>query len=221
MSPRMNLTRSAKLASERTSFEKNDNATLTGLDADHAVCGLAVVSALVKAMALRAVEDDDAQAGVQILAPFAHRQIWAEGGELMSGGDMQLWLRHLGARQHSGRHRARGRQQILPCQKLSYPLSRRWVSLRWSCSCGCPLIVPPISDIAGEFVTPHQACPSHAQPVENGFGQIADVDAEPLRLATVFNDKLQQDEAFSRIAVPRAGIEMDAASGQARCTRSC
>ena len=39
---------------------QDDHATLTGLDADHAVSGLTVVAALVEAVALRAVEDDDA-----------------------------------------------------------------------------------------------------------------------------------------------------------------
>jgi hypothetical protein len=66
----MNLTSSAKPASERTSFEDQD-AALTGLDADHGVGRLAVVSALVETVALRSVEDGDTQARVQI-APLAN-----------------------------------------------------------------------------------------------------------------------------------------------------
>jgi len=43
---------------------EDDNATLSGLDADHAVSGLTVVAAFVEAVALHAVEDDDAQGSV-------------------------------------------------------------------------------------------------------------------------------------------------------------
>ena len=50
---------------------QDQDATLTGLDADHGVGGLAVVPALVEAVTLRPVEDDDAQARVQILALLA------------------------------------------------------------------------------------------------------------------------------------------------------
>jgi hypothetical protein len=39
-------------------IRQDDDATLTGLDADHGVGGLAVMPALVEAVALRAVEDD-------------------------------------------------------------------------------------------------------------------------------------------------------------------
>ena len=46
---------------------QNDDASLAGLDADHGVGGLAVVAPLVKAVALRAVKDDDAQAGIKSL----------------------------------------------------------------------------------------------------------------------------------------------------------
>ena len=39
---------------------QDDHAALTGLDADHGICGLTVVATFVEAMALRAVENDDA-----------------------------------------------------------------------------------------------------------------------------------------------------------------
>src|SRR5271170_7081833 len=71
------------------------------------------------------------------------------------------------------------------------------------------LIVPAIGDIGVETVMPHQASTSHAQPVEIGLGQIAHIEPQPLRLAAVFNDKLQQNETFARIAEARAGFEMD------------
>jgi hypothetical protein len=85
-----------------------NNATLTGLDADHGVGGLAVMAALVEAWALRAVEDDEPQAGVQILALLIHRHVGEERRELMGSGDMQLRLRHLGAakRAYAGTHHA-------------------------------------------------------------------------------------------------------------------
>ena len=84
MSPRMNLTRSAKPASERTSFERINDTALTGLDADHGVGGLAVVTALVEAVTLRAVEDDDTQARVQILALLS--QLASRAGRAGTGG---------------------------------------------------------------------------------------------------------------------------------------
>src|ERR1019366_3902824 len=77
---------------------QDDDAALTGLDADHGVGRLAVVAALVEAAALRAVEDHDAKAGVQILALLTHWQVGEERGELMGSGDMQPRFRHLGAR---------------------------------------------------------------------------------------------------------------------------
>src|ERR1019366_9310271 len=77
---------------------QDDYAALTGLDADHGVGRLAVVAALVEAVALRAVEDDDAQAGVQILALLTHWQVGQERRELMGGGDMQPRFRHRVAR---------------------------------------------------------------------------------------------------------------------------
>ncbi len=78
-------------------IRQDDDATLTGLDADCGVGCLAVVAAFVEAEALRAVEDDDAQASVQILALFPHRQVGEARGKLMGGSDMQLGLCHLGA----------------------------------------------------------------------------------------------------------------------------
>ena len=72
------------------------------------------------------------------------------------------------------------------------------------------LIVPTIGDIGGETIPPHQARAGHAQPFEIGLGQVADIEPQSLRLATVFDDELQQDETLARIAVARAGFEMDA-----------
>jgi hypothetical protein len=40
---------------------EDQDATLTGLDADHGVSGLAVMAALVESVTLRSVEEDDAQ----------------------------------------------------------------------------------------------------------------------------------------------------------------
>ena len=58
---------------------QDHDATLTGLDADHGVGGLAVVAALVEAVALRAVEDDDAQA--RRTDPCAARSPAGRGGK--------------------------------------------------------------------------------------------------------------------------------------------
>ena len=44
---------------------ENQSATLTLLYADHGVGGLAVVAAFVETMALRAIEDHDAEPGVE------------------------------------------------------------------------------------------------------------------------------------------------------------
>ena len=43
---------------------QDDDATLTGLDADHAVCGLTVVAAFVEAVACGPSKTNDAQASV-------------------------------------------------------------------------------------------------------------------------------------------------------------
>src|ERR1019366_9349930 len=77
---------------------QDDDAALTGLEADDGFGRLSVVAALVEAAALRAVEDHDAKAGVQILALLTHWQVGEERGELMGSGDMQPRFRHLGAR---------------------------------------------------------------------------------------------------------------------------
>src|ERR1700684_1126849 len=71
------------------------------------------------------------------------------------------------------------------------------------------LIVPTFGDIGVETVMPNQACAGHAQPVEVGPGQIADIEPQPLRLASVLDDELQQDETLARIAEARARLEMD------------
>ena len=57
---------------------QDHDATLTGLDAYHAVGSLAVVTAFVEAAPKRAVEYDDAQSGLQIPALLTRRQIWEE-----------------------------------------------------------------------------------------------------------------------------------------------
>ena len=76
---------------------QDDNATLTGLDADQRVGGLAIVATFVETMPLRAIENDDTETREQILALLTHRQVGEEEGELMSCGDVQAGLRHLGA----------------------------------------------------------------------------------------------------------------------------
>src|SRR5579859_803991 len=70
------------------------------------------------------------------------------------------------------------------------------------------LIIPSIGEIRGEIRAPYQAGAGHAQPVEIGIGQIAHIQPQPLCLAAVFDYKLQQDEALTRITVARARIEM-------------
>src|SRR5580698_5723419 len=71
------------------------------------------------------------------------------------------------------------------------------------------LIVPSIGNIGILTVMPHQTCAGHSEPIEVGLRQIADIEPQPLRLAAVFNDKLQQDEAFAGVAEVRARFEMD------------
>ncbi len=63
------------------------------------------------------------------------------------------------------------------------------------------LIVPSIREIGGEIGTPYQAGAGHAQPIEIGIREIADIEAQALRFAAVFDDELQQDEAFTGITV--------------------
>ena len=53
---------------------QNDHASLAGLDADHGVGGLTIMAALEEAVALRAVEDDDAEPRSQILSLLFDRQ---------------------------------------------------------------------------------------------------------------------------------------------------
>ena len=136
----------------------------------------------------------------------------------MGSRDMQLRLRHLGARggtqaiaAHQGGNEFRqvGNGGIHRACRAHF--AALVVFLRLA------LIVPAIGEIGGEIVTPHQARAGHPQPVEIRLGQIADVEPQTLRLAAVFDDELQQDETFARIAVARAGLEMDvAASGRVR-----
>jgi len=86
-------------ASLRTDIvRKDEDATLTGLNADHRISRLAVVPAFVKAMTLRAVEDDHTQTRVQIFALLTRGQVWQKRRELMGSSDMEQRLRHLGTR---------------------------------------------------------------------------------------------------------------------------
>src|ERR1700734_759726 len=71
------------------------------------------------------------------------------------------------------------------------------------------LIVPTIGDVGVQAVMPYQAGAGHPQAIEIDLGQIADIEPQPLRLAAVFNDELQQDEPFARIAEANAGLEVD------------
>ena len=129
----------------------------------------------------------------------------------MGSCDMQLRLRHLGAR---GRTQAiaahQGGNEFRHVGNRGVHRSRRAHLAPLVMFLRLTLIVPAIGEIGGEIVTPYQAGAGHAQPVENGLGQIADIEPQPLRLAAVFDDELQQDQTFTRIAVPRAGFEMDA-----------
>ena len=84
MSPRMKRTRSANPASRANIVRQDHDATLTRLDTDHGVGGLAIVSALEKTLSLRPVENDDAEPSVQILALLARRHVRLEKRKQMS-----------------------------------------------------------------------------------------------------------------------------------------
>ena len=86
-------------------IRQDDDATLTGLDADHSVSGLAIVTTFEKTMPLRAIENDDTETREQILALLTHRQVGEKKGELMSCGDVQAGHRHLGRPDQSHPHR--------------------------------------------------------------------------------------------------------------------
>src|SRR5450432_1084736 len=77
---------------------ENYDAALARLHADQGVGGLAVVAAFVEAVSLRAIEDHDTQARVQVFALIFYWKINTENRELTGGWDMQLRLGHLGAR---------------------------------------------------------------------------------------------------------------------------
>jgi hypothetical protein len=59
------------------------------------------------------------------------------------------------------------------------------------------LIVPSIGDVGVLTVMPNQACAGHPKTVGVDLGQIADIKPQTLGLAPVFDDELQQDEAFA------------------------
>jgi hypothetical protein len=69
---------------------KDNDTTLTGLDAYHRVGGLTVVSAFVEAMTLRAVKDDYTEPSVQILALFVNLQIGNKGWKLVGSSALCL-----------------------------------------------------------------------------------------------------------------------------------
>jgi hypothetical protein len=50
----------------------------------------------------------------------------------------------------------------------------------------------------------------HSQPHEDGVGEFLDVEAESPGSGSLFDRGLQQAEAFARVAVACAGIEVDA-----------
>jgi hypothetical protein len=81
--------------------QEDDNATLSGLDANYAARGLAVMPTLEKAVTLRSVENHNAQTWVKILALPGHKLVRLEKRELISGRDAQLRLCDLGARGHT------------------------------------------------------------------------------------------------------------------------
>ena len=76
-------------------IRQDDDATLTGLDADHRVSSLAIVTTFEKTMPLRAIEIDDTETREQILALLTHWQVGEEEGKLMSHSDVQAGFRHL------------------------------------------------------------------------------------------------------------------------------
>ena len=207
----MNLTRPAKPASERTSFDRINDASLAGLDADQGVGRLAVVAAFIEAVALRAVEDGDAQARVQVLALFAEWYVGLEKGKQVRRRDMQARFRHLGARsctqaiaahQGGGKLGKVGNRGIHRARRAH--LAALFMGLRLA------PIVPPIGHIGfGLPVMKNQACARHPQPIEIGLRQIANIQPQPLRLAAVLDHELQQDETLPRIAEVRAGLKMN------------
>ncbi len=68
---------------------QDENTTLTGLDADQCVGGLAIVATFVETMPpLRAIENDDTETREQILALLTHWQVGKEEGDLMSHGNV-------------------------------------------------------------------------------------------------------------------------------------
>ena len=69
-------------------IRQNNYAALAGFDADQRIGGLAIVTTLVKAATLGAIENDDSQAGIYILALLIHWQVCTERGELMGGGEV-------------------------------------------------------------------------------------------------------------------------------------
>src|ERR1700733_7955571 len=73
------------------------------------------------------------------------------------------------------------------------------------------LIVPSIRNVGVlTVVMPNQACAGHPQTVEVGLRQIADIKPQALGLSPVFDDELQKDQAFARIAKVRSRLKVDA-----------
>src|SRR5262245_32481112 len=63
------------------------------------------------------------------------------------------------------------------------------------------LIVPPVGQVRPEVGAPLQAGARHAQPREDGVGQVLDVEDEALGSCSLLDRELQQAEALARVAV--------------------
>ena len=161
----------------RTNIVRQDgDATLTALNAYHRVCSLTVVPTLVKAMALRAIEDDDTQARIQILALLTNWQVRGKGRELMCSGDMQLPFCYLAARgctQAVTPHKGASKFRQVGNRRVHRPGCTHLTALVMFLR--LPLIIPTVGQIGSEIITPNQARAPHALPLENGLCQIADV----------------------------------------------
>lgn len=70
------------------------------------------------------------------------------------------------------------------------------------------LVVSPVRQIRPDVRAPLQTRASHAEPDEDRVGQLFDVETERFGSGSLFDGELQQAEAFARIAVARAGIEV-------------
>src|SRR5580692_6616797 len=168
------------------------------------------MSAFEEPMALWAVEGYDAETQVQVLALLAGRQVRLKKRKQMSHAQMQSRLGYFGAggraqtvAAHQGCREFRqiGNRGIHRACGAHFAALVVWLRLT--------LIIPSVRDIGVLPIGKHQAGASHTQAVEICFSEIADIQAEPLRLAAVLDHKLQQDKTFARITETGARIEMD------------